>query len=1354
MTSADGQLYVSYSNKDAIFALKISSDLLCAGYNVQMDRLCYDPQVSWNQWNLDALSDCDSAIFLISSTDIDDYCQAELDILREKKVPVIPVLLGNMDATSARKLIGGKATASVDLRDWRTLDSYRKGFQQIKTVFSKLSITPAEITPEYQYLVRLVADMEQRLLQSFSSTIALRLSGQRFQDHLIRPRAYDPEAWLLNGEYLLQEQGVDQSTPASDRSGLVVENILQWLNLRPQMVLIGEAGSGKSTVFYHLVLAIARARMRDRSKPLPLFADLIEWREKKDFLNEFLAERVPFIRPVRDSLLSGQIMLFIDGLNEIHGRQEHRLNWIQDWLNKETVAAIVVACRSENYYKDITLPLPVMHMKAMTPDQVQTFLAATLPAQQAAGLAEALLQTSIPRIPSYIVLAALQQATFPNRLIEFTQGYLLAQALPALWESADKQMLGRFSLQQIAEALQQFAWSLVDQGAQVYVPRQVALEAMQDDLLIQTAIYLNLLTGRDGKIRFQQHALQTYFTAEAVLREGIYTHLTYPTFSEDGHRKSTIWDAVICLIPELLAHGARIRTIETIAEVDPYLAFECVIRQPDMPDWLTEEVLWKLLDMRRHTYRSMRATASVFEKLEQYELSAAVLIKALHSDDWSTSQTAFSFLLKLPLTIPANLIDTLSTLDRNFPDTFFEAAENFQARTLLPALMKLTTHHRTQVRRNAIWALGEHADQAAVPALTSISLDETPEILQETAQALGKLGDQRAKPYLLQLVANSNRDVIGKALDAIQRLGHNLAAHLLRIIADIPDGLSRTIIQEVAHADEKTIALALCSQFEPHSTLRPLVEEALRDGEVAEKVRRLLDYISDKMQSLRDRNAFDDLTSEIESALGAQPSPEERAAHLNALAARVRGAAVTIDAEPAAINAQTVRTGQQVIPDHLPTKLKQALEHPEWLIRQRAVRQLKLFPERLALPCLLDALKDSDVQVRVAAIEALPEPDRYPVVIEALLKALDDTEYHVIDAATDKLKEHGTRFVPRLIEKLSAQQVITLAAVIELLGELADTSAVEHIIPFLADNRSPWMGGKTIGESAAQALLAIGSVEGMQAVQEAGYLQYRAPTDILHPGIDASSGDDYIAELMEKLRGDSWDVSQKAAKDLRDYARKLEGSTRASRQMAAALNDENWVVRWTAAESLAWIKDPLIVPQLANLLQDPNWIVQIAAIRALVEINARDSVATIMDLLKAENSGVREAAAEAIGLLGTSDDLPALINGFEDDDKFVRLAVVKAIAEIPGDESIRILVQALQDEYSHVRWHAIRKLADMEDPRLVRYFIKRLNDNHGPTWEDKKISEIALEGIQRIKSPESERVLEKIKEIQLDKSRK
>jgi HEAT repeat protein len=743
----------------------------------------------------------------------------------------------------------------------------------------------------------------------------------------------------------------------------------------------------------------------------------------------------------------------------------------------------------------------------------------------------------------------------------------------------------------------------------------------------------------------------------------------------------------------------------------------------------------------------MRATASVFEKLERNDISATVLLKALRVDDWSTSQTAFSFLLKLPLSIPAELIDTLSILDRNFPDAFFEAIEHLEARILLPTLMKLTTHHRVQVRRNAVWALGELADIAAVPALTSISLDEAPEVLQETAQALSKLGDTRAEPYLFQLLSSSSRDVIGKALDAIERFGRPLAAHLIRNIADVPGALARTVIQEIARADEATIALALCSEFEPDSALRPAVEEALRAGEVAEKVRRLLDIISDKMQSLRDRNAFDELTGDIEKALGVTSG--DRSAHLSAIEARVRGGTT---AEPeVVVEAQTAAEKPVALPDRMPTKLEVALDHPEWLIRQRAVRQLKRIAPRVALPYVLKAIKDIDVQVRVAAIEALPEPGQYPVVIEALLEALDDTEYHVIDAATDKLKEYGNRFVPKLLEKLSSDRPITLAATIELLGELGDGSVTARLIPFLEDKRAPWMGGKTIGEYTAQALISIGSVEGLEAVQAAGLISYESADDILPPGIDTPSGDDHIADLLAKLRGDVWDASQKAAKDLRDYARKLEGNTRAARQLADVLTDENWVVRWTAAEALAWIKDASIVPELARLLQDPNWIVQIAAIRALVEIGARDSVTMIMPLLKAQNNGVREAAAEAIGLLGTGDDLPALKNGLADQDKFVRLAVVRAIGEIPGDDSIRLLVKSMKDEYSHVRWQAIRKLADLEDPRLVRYFVESLTDKEGPEWEDKKISEIALEGLERIKTPESERILEKYRQIQQQK---
>jgi len=334
---------------------------------------------------------------------------------------------------------------------------------------------------------------------------------------------------------------------------------------------------------------------------------------------------------------------------------------------------------------------------------------------------------------------------------------------------------------------------------------------------------------------------------------------------------------------------------------------------------------------------------------------------------------------------------------------------------------------------------------------------------------------------------------------------------------------------------------------------------------------------------------------------------------------------------------------------------------------------------------------------------------------------------------------------------LDSERENTLGAAIEILGSVGDRAAVTRLIPFLSDQRRPWMGQKTLGDIAAHALISLGSSEALQAVKDAGFISQSAAAHIIPPGVDAPrAGKNRLAPAekirlaFKALRGENWELSQKAARYLREYAKRLRG--RADETIVSyytsALGDSNWVVRWTAIEALAWLQIPDVAPQIIQLLDDENWTVQVAAVRTLVELDARGSVVHIAKLLNDENSTVREAAAEALGMIGNLDVVPQLKRVMHDSDDFVRLAAIQALSAIGSIDIEELLIQALSDSYSHVRWCAIQHLTQNASAQLVPHFAACLEDTTGPTWESKTISDFAAEALHRIQTPASQAALQ------------
>ena len=94
-----------------------------------------------------------------------------------------------------------------------------------------------------------------------------------------------------------------------------------------------------------------------------------------------------------------------------------------------------------------------------------------------------------------------------------------------------------------------------------------------------------------------------------------------------------------------------------------------------------------------------------------------------------------------------------------------------EARTAVPVLTKLLADRDAQVRRWAVAALGEIADQETVAALSRVlTKDPDPGVRIEAAFRLGKFGGVAARPALTAALMDANADVRRLANAALQEL--------------------------------------------------------------------------------------------------------------------------------------------------------------------------------------------------------------------------------------------------------------------------------------------------------------------------------------------------------------------------------------------------------------------------------------------------------------------------------------------------------------------------------------------------------------------------------------------------------
>ena len=120
--------------------------------------------------------------------------------------------------------------------------------------------------------------------------------------------------------------------------------------------------------------------------------------------------------------------------------------------------------------------------------------------------------------------------------------------------------------------------------------------------------------------------------------------------------------------------------------------------------------------------------------------------------------------------------------------------------TIVPILVKLLEHGRTETRLNAVKALGEVGSEAAIPALAVLIESgsakwerdrEEPEVRQLAVDALGKIGGA-AVPELVKIVENKGSSLRVDAIRALAVLGDE------KVVEPLLDALKEQSSRDVA----------------------------------------------------------------------------------------------------------------------------------------------------------------------------------------------------------------------------------------------------------------------------------------------------------------------------------------------------------------------------------------------------------------------------------------------------------------------------------------------------------------------------------------------------------------------------
>jgi HEAT repeat protein len=158
------------------------------------------------------------------------------------------------------------------------------------------------------------------------------------------------------------------------------------------------------------------------------------------------------------------------------------------------------------------------------------------------------------------------------------------------------------------------------------------------------------------------------------------------------------------------------------------------------------------------------------------------------------------------------------------------------------------------------------------------------------------------------------------------------------------------------------------------------------------------------------------------------------------------------------------------------------------------------------------------------------------------------------------------------------------------------------------------------------------------------------------------------------------------------------------------LKDKASDVRRSAAEALGKLGDSATVEPLIEALSDEDSRVCFFAIQALGKLGNPAAVEPLLAALSDEDHSVRRSAAEALGKLGDPAAVEPLLAALSDEATFMRGYAAEALGKLGDSTAAGPLMAALSDENSFVRQSAAEALGKLGDPAAMEPLIEALSD--------------------------------------------
>lgn len=1392
-------VYCSYSIFETELILQLAGDLRAAGYDVWCDRLDVEPATPQVDQVKQAIRS--SAVFLsvLSPAYLRArYARLEWEFAAKRGYPIVPVLAASVAAGDLPR--GISLDRHIDFSEWRDEDIYAAQFAHLLTALDQRGPVglPPQDTPGAveQHITRTIARMmrcqaaaeirEMPHNQDGAASLALRVPSP------VR------DIWGRVGTVRVFEAAQDSVVRLLPFAESLAAHPQRMITGAPG------AGKSAALQRLALDAALAWRAAPDTA-PLPLWLSLADWADDLSFnvfLNSVWALAGLSEEPLDEWLAQGRLALFLDGLNEVGEGAQSKAGQLRDWLAANgTAAAVTVACRTRDAGSLGDLGLARLELLPLDDHGVTMMAYAQLGQDEGARFLSGLAAVSADGERAGLPDLACSPASLNGLMALFRSapqgqpptslGGLYKRMLPTAWLCKRiEQMPGWMPFMPVEKALASVAQWFLREEAPLSAPAELFFNSPENDAALRAALNAGLIEVNHGRLRFASKLLLEYFAAAGTSRHDLLGYLRGARFDERSERKAGPWDVVVLLMAGMTPNPDSL--IRDVAEIDPFLAADCLASGVKISDPVYDSLIASLIHFARAEQVGGQTAAAQALNAVARKAITPTLLEVMRAGSWHGRLSALEVLRVSEAPVPPGLLRALRGWNWTPQEALAQPVRDGGEAAVALMLTVLDDSDWSR-RRGAAWALGVLNDQAAVPGLILVLHDQDSLVRREAAVALGILCDPAALPALLNGLNDPDLPVRRAMAAAIVKLGeaalpalHERLAQapaeqgvaLADILGDLgsPNGV-QPLLGLVRDADASVRAaavMALGKLAQPSAV--PALRECLADAAQPPNADEPVCYLA--VAALRaigttEALAAVDAWQKGQTPAGIATADEQAASTSESDLLLVQLVSPDWSTRRDAVSALAARGDRAYLP-----LISAALQDEDIQVRWAGAHALGDFPyDPASVDALILALADSEALV---ADEAVTSLDRIgSPALPALLVALRSSDPNVRAAALDALAKISDPSAIKAIKKLSrdkavapreGQKIADLAA-----AALARLKSKPAALPESADPASAFSApGADLPAAPSEKKESVGIGEeprkpgGGQEAPEAPPAAPVPPVVIPVPEPRREMAETpgttpepepepepllledgtwiELSGLLEKLRDADWDVRQDAAKRLRIQARALRGMSeldeaRAIGQLAEALRDDDYSVRWAVVGVLAWLKDDAALPMLLEAMHDKHFTVRLAVIRAFEEIGSPAAGPALAERLRDPHALVREKSAEALGVLRAPGANESLSAALRDREPFVRRAAAEALGELRLPFDTSALIGALEDDDAFVRMAAAEALGRLGDATAVPKLADRLNDFGGADWEKQRVCDIAATALEAIGTPDAQAAL-------------